>query len=176
MITLNLITYKIKKELTREKIFSIVNDILLIILFTVIVNGIFIFISHKILADNFEKIQKQRDLISIANQPFNLEVTEINNRMQKIKNIQDEYTKWSDILAEINNLIPSGIKIDQMQFNSLTNTFNISGKALLRADFLILKENLEKSKLFTEITSPLSNLLRDQDVQFSLDGKLNKNE
>jgi len=176
MITLNLITYKIKKELTREKIFSIVNDILLIILFTVIVNGIFIFISHKILADNFKKIQKQRDLISIANQPFNLEVTEINKRMQKIKNIQDEYTKWSDILAEINNLIPSGTKIDQMQFNSLTNTFNIFGKALLRADFLILKENLEKSKLFTEITSPLSNLLRDQDVQFSLDGKLNKNE
>jgi len=46
----------------------------------------------------------------------------------------------------------------------------------LRADFLILKESLEKSKLFTEITSPLSNLLRDQDVQFSLDGKLNKND
>ncbi|MFH1456873.1 MAG: hypothetical protein ABIF17_02020 [Patescibacteria group bacterium] len=176
MITLNLITDKIKKELRREKIFSIIHDILLIFLFTVTINSIFIFISYRILEDNFKKIQAQRDLISMTNQPFNMEVADINRRMQKIRNIQNEYTKWSDILYEINNLIPTGIKIEQMQLNSEANTFNITGTAILRANFLILKENLEKSKLFTEIQSPLSNLLRDHDIQFSLNAKLNKNE
>jgi Tfp pilus assembly protein PilN len=177
MITLNLTTEQIKKDLLSDKIFCLANDILLIILFTVVVNAIFVFISHKTLENNFKKIQAQHNLITLKNQPFDLEIAGINRDMDKIDKIQKQYTKWSEILAEINKLIPSGIKIKQMNLNALNKSFNVVATAELRSDFLIFKENLEKSELITDVVSPLANLLHDKNFEFSLDAKLQeKNE
>lgn len=176
MITLNLATKKIKKKVFREILLSLIKDVLLLILFAVLVNATFIFISHETLNKDFKRIKNQKNLIHMQNQPFNIEVAEINRRMTKINQIQKEYTKWSEKIIEVNRLIPNNIKISSIDFDKNTNKFLITGTARYRQDFINLKENLETSDIVVNISSPLSNLLHQEDLDFSLTGNLKQTE
>ncbi|MFH1610765.1 MAG: hypothetical protein ABIA91_02635 [Patescibacteria group bacterium] len=176
MITLNLATSKIKKKISREIIFSLVKDVLLLILFAVLTNATFIFISHEMLNKDFERIKNQKNLIRMHNQPFSIEVAEINRRMTKINKIQGAYTKWSEIIIKLNRIIPKDVKVSNMEFDKEKDKFLISGTAKYRQDFLNLKESLKKSNIVFDISSPLSNLLNQEDLNFSLTGSLTATE
>jgi hypothetical protein len=176
MITLNLATTKIKKKIFKEILFSLIKDVVLLILFAVLINATFIFISHEMLNKDFERIKSQKNLIQMHNQPFNIEVTAINSRMKKINQIQEEYTKWSEKIIEVNRLIPDNIKVSSIDFDKNTNKFLITGTAKYRQNFINLKENLESSDIVVNISSPLSNLLHQEDLDFSLTGDLKQTE
>lgn len=49
---------------------------------------------------------------------------------------------------------------------------SMSGHAATRGDLLDFEETLRASQRFYEITFPLSNITRDRDIQFSVQGKL----
>lgn len=176
MITLNLATKKIKKKIFKEILLSLVKDVVLLILFAVLINATFIFISREMLNKDFERIKSQKQLIHMHSQPFNIEVSEINRRMNKINQIQKEYTKWSETILELSRLIPNNVIISTIELNKTSDKFSIAGTAKYREDFISLKENLETSDIVFNLSSPLSNLLHQEDLKFSLSGNLKEQD
>lgn len=51
-------------------------------------------------------------------------------------------------------------------------TMGLSGHAATRAELLDFEERLRASDRFHEITFPLSNIVRERDIEFSMQGKL----
>lgn len=173
MLALNLINPNIKKEILKEKIISLIRDVLFLLLFITLINGLFLELSNHYLVENFREIKKQKEAIQIQNQPFNQDVSTINQKLKNISTIQNEYTKWSDFLVALNKNIPAGIVLNQFSFDKKNNFLELNGTAATRDDFLILKKQLEESNLIKNIKSPLTNLLYQTNVKFNLNGEIN---
>lgn len=88
------------------------------------------------------------------------------------------YTSFSnDIIAPILNEKTEGITIYEFYYTAIdqTNkTLSIRGDAVSRENLLTFVGQLEKTELFDKVDLPISNLLRGDDVAFSLDLKLKK--
>ncbi len=173
MLALNLIDPNIKKEILKEKIISLIKDVLFLLLFITLINGLFLEISNHYLIKNFEEIKKQKEAIQIQNQPFNQDVSIINQKLKNINIIQNEYTKWSSFLVALNKNIPAGIVLSQFSFDKKNNFLELNGTAATRDDFLIFKKQLEESNLVKNLKSPLTNLLYQNNVKFNLNGEIN---
>ena len=69
-------------------------------------------------------------------------------------------------------LMPSGVTLTGFDLNSPTNKLTLSGKATTRDTFLLFEKRLkEKTDVFSEVDSPLSNVLKPDNITFVL--KLN---
>lgn len=101
-------------------------------------------------------------------------IDRINKKLNRLKKIQDEYTKISPIVQELTKTIPEGVDLSVFNINIKDNAFEISGTSPDRQTLLILQDQLENSKTFTEVDSPLSNLLHKENITFRLTGKINQ--
>ncbi|EKE14285.1 MAG: hypothetical protein ACD_12C00591G0005 [uncultured bacterium] len=101
-------------------------------------------------------------------------IKEFNQKLKTIDEIQQKNINWPLFLDKFSKLIPSNINIQAMDFNSTNNTFNINGVARDRETLLGLQKNLKESELFSEVQSPVSNLLKKEDVNFTFNGKLSE--
>jgi len=173
IITLNLASYTSRKYLIKEKINILIKDVILMLLFIMLINSIYIFIAYTFLNKNYKEIKNLKESIQMHNQPFNQEIADINKKIKIIDGAQKDYVKWSEKIIQLNEIVPANIKLTRFKFDKNNNSFEIFGWALKRNDFLNFKENLEKNSMISELNSPLSNLLLQENINFSLNGKLN---
>jgi len=107
-------------------------------------------------------------------EPIDLEksVKNFNNLLININQIQSEYTNWTSELKNISSLVPPGVTLSSFVLQKNTSEFKFTGKAATRDALLNFKDSLENSDFFTEIQSPISNLLTKVNINFELSGKL----
>ncbi len=78
----------------------------------------------------------------------------------------------SSIEEQILKLRPSAISIRTISYDSASKTnperISIKGRAKSRSELLRFQKNLESSGLFKKVHSPISNLLQEIDLGFSL--------
>lgn len=77
---------------------------------------------------------------------------------------------WSHVLRAATELVPDGIRLSSIQATA-DGRMTISGTAATRDALLTMKDALEESPLFEEVTSPLSNILQKRDVKFDFELK-----
>ena len=77
----------------------------------------------------------------------------------------------SKILAELSGLENAQIKIRTITVAE-SGAVSITGNAATRKALLDFESALKASPYFTEITSPLSNIIRESNINFSIQGKL----
>jgi len=78
---------------------------------------------------------------------------------------------FADILMDTANTIPFGITLSNFAFESADGgafKIGLDGKAATRGDLINYVNNLRRIEKFASVESPLSNLLREQDVTFRL--------
>ena len=65
---------------------------------------------------------------------------------------------------------PEAVKIEIISFDKLAKIPKVSlqGKSPRREELLTFIENMEKEKLIKKVHSPITNILRDKDIEFSL--------
>lgn len=76
------------------------------------------------------------------------------------------------ILEEITRIVPTGVYLTNFSYQRETNQIKISGRADQREDFLLFQKNISEDALFTELESPLSNLLKQKEVDFNFSFKI----
>ena len=103
---------------------------------------------------------------------FSGTINQINEKITNLKGVQTDYIKWSAYLAEFSTLIPPEITLSELAVSQETNKIQIRGLAPLRDDFLALKSNLENSPLLENIDSPISNLIKREEINFELSASL----
>lgn len=177
MITLNLISPAQKAANNFRSNYSILRQIALIFLIAfVFVIGV-LFLAQALLQNKLEDLTENTLMLKQNiedEESIDLEksVDDFNKMVLTISKVQTEYTAWTKVLVDTASLVPSGVAIGSFTLNKETAEFRFTGRALTRDLLLQFKENLEGSGFFTEIQSPISNLLTKENVGFEFSGKL----
>lgn len=177
MISLNLLSPAKKKKLKERLTLHLLKNIsYIVVIFIVFMVGILLgtkFILERKLT-NIENEVNQTILTLPTGEevPLSSTIQEINKKIKFFEGIQKDCIKWSNYLADFTELIPENITLTQLSLNQESEEIQINGLALLRDDFLRFKNNLENSQILTELVSPVSNLIKREDVNFTLSGKM----
>lgn len=175
MITLNLLPPIQKIYIKQAGIYTALQNFLAIILIVAIIISFLLVGARIILQNNFYNLITHSSLSLNDTQGFDSKIRNVNEKLKVVQEIQNEFTKWSSFLIAVNDLVPENIQLNLLAINQEAKTISIEGNAKLRDDFLKFKENLQNSSLLSEIESPLSNLVKKQDIDFRITAKLNFN-
>lgn len=101
-----------------------------------------------------QSLDHQKDLIA----DFNL-------YLEKLNWVQKTQKNYSPVLAEIARIIPPGVRLNSLSIDE-TGLASLSGFAAQRTQVLALQDALEKSKLFSNLEKPLTNLTKQTNIDF----------
>lgn len=124
------------------------------------------------IASNQKKAQDEsifliREHLSLQNEAeISSLVSEINSKISLLGNNQKNARRASEILEKIIGIKTKKIKITSLSFDS--GKISIYGISETRTDLINFIENLKKEPAFLRVNSPLSNFLKEGNVEFSV--------
>ena len=74
----------------------------------------------------------------------------------------------SSYLEALSRHVPSGLRVEQLSYGGSDNKMELAGNATTRDIFLSFLSSLRTDASFPEVHSPVTNILRDKDVDFIL--------
>lgn len=176
MISLNLLPRERKeifrwRQYTKKVISNGIKTIFLLICFSVPLGAINFYLAEEIKTLNVqnelsEKTESMRQLNSIEKS-----FKEINNAFVKINKISENQIYWGDVFSKIISSIPPNIQIFSLQVEP-DGAFAITGNAKMREDVLELEKRFKNSADFTDIQTPLDNLIKREDINFKFSGNI----
>jgi len=166
MITLNLLDPKRKNNYLFRRILLTIQKGIEVIFFFVLLIGITFSISQYYLEKNLQEVAQQNTFINQNIGEFNQEISRINLQLRKIQEIQDQYLAWTPALLEITKTIPENVKLKSLKINKEAKLVDLQGLAKKRDDLLQLKNNLKNIHFVEKVESPLSNLLKKENIDF----------
>ncbi len=172
-ISLNLLSPQQKEYLKYERAYFYVRTVMwLMIIFTITISSLLL-IARLMLQDNYATVLTTTAMVNNKNTVIDHEIANLNKTLMEMEKIQSDFIKWSNIIIDINSVIPENIEVTYLNLEQKNRLFNLHGKALRREDFLNLKSALEKLPYLEELSSPLTNLLLRENVSFEFSGKIN---
>lgn len=179
MITLNLLPSKLKKEIESKKanVWVVGMFILSFVIFGLTVE--LLFATKKLLSNNLESLQEQYDAFeqyfdSERNQEIEEKINIVNKMFVDIDKIQKGRTSWSKIMVEFTSLMPSGVKLYELNIDKSENQVIIKGFAETREGLLKFEESLKNFKYFEETDLPSSFLIEPKNIPFEIKANLNQ--
>lgn len=173
MLTLNLVSAGQKKEIKLRHIYGLVKTIDLTLVIITITIAVILLIAKMILQLNFNNIVEQTTLVTRTNQGYNNNVREINNKLNFIKKIQDEFIPWSNLIKNLAEITPADISLHQIKISSPEQTIKITGRAGLRSSLLNFKDKMAAAAYFKDIEFPIKDILEKENIDFEINAKLN---
>ncbi|MBU0963477.1 hypothetical protein KKC06_00350 [Patescibacteria group bacterium] len=176
MISFNLLGHEEKNSLRKLKVYYIIKHISFLAISLVLIISITLYFNYLLLNNENESLDENIEgEISLLEQEkiTSIEDTieELNQQLVLIEGIQAEYIEWSGFIDKSSSIIPDGIVLSSIKFDAINKKFTISGKALTRENLLELNENFENFVFFTKIVSPISNLIKKENIDFQILGE-----
>ena len=101
-------------------------------------------------------------------------IRDANNNLDQLTKLDLARTSNFKIIEELIYLLPPNIKLNSLSLNRANNQGSLAGHADQRQDLLTLKANLENSDYFKQIDLPLNNILKENNIDFSLSFSLSQ--
>jgi Tfp pilus assembly protein PilN len=86
------------------------------------------------------------------------QVLKLNQNIKEIKTIRGQQYKWSEVLLEIGQVMPSQVQLNSVEIERGTGKVVILGRAEDRDMVIETWSRLKKSEMFTDVNFPLPNL------------------
>lgn len=176
MLRLNLLSEEAKKEIKYKRLYSLIIRVDLMLLTGAIFLAIIFTGSQLVLKNNYDEFYNQEALIKFGSQDYDQKIREINEKLKTISQIQKEYVSTSALIKELTDRIPDGVFLNYIKADIAGQSLKIIGQAKRRENFLSLKTELSKSPVFTEIDSPLQNILQKENIDFEMNIRLDLNK
>lgn len=106
---------------------------------------------------------------------FEGEIEQTNQKLQQIYALQRDLKRLTPVLENLANLIPDGVYLTGLSYQKNDSQITLIGQADTREQFLVFQKNLGESPRFSDLSSPISNLLRQRDINFNLTFKVKDN-
>jgi Tfp pilus assembly protein PilN len=171
MIVLNLIPTNKKRELYLTQIYLVTKYLIILILLLANTVAIILLLTKLILQNYFAEVVNQTTLTTQYANTFNRDLKGFNQKLFTVEKIQKEYISWLDFIINFSQLIPKDIGLYNLTLNE--NKILINGFAKTRDQLLALEGNLKKSEIFSEVIVPLENLLKKENIDFTLKAAIN---
>ena len=172
MLKLNLLPPHDKKDLELAKLSRLIASLavwflIFLIIFTLLLVSTYFSLSIF--------LEEQRKLIEVRqSDPKMQEILEIEEKIKQTNQIvkqvclkQEEMILWTPILEKMAKLVPSGIYLTNFSYQTTDNQIILNGWANQRENLLDFQESLEEDSFFEEVEAPLSNLIKQKDIDFS---------
>lgn len=172
MLTINLISHGLKKEIKLRHIYTLLKNVNSIIFIIILFSSIALTISKGLIQENFNRIVDETTLITKNSQGYNQKVKEINTKLNGISKIQDEYIPWSYFLETIALNTPNDLKFNSINISQSDKTIKITGYSATRASLLDFKAFMENDKSFKNVDFPLKNIMQKNDINFAINANL----
>ncbi|MBU3925337.1 PilN domain-containing protein [Patescibacteria group bacterium] len=176
MISLNLLPPERKeifrwRQYVKKTILNGIRLIFLLICFFVPLFAINIYLLGEInildaQIDSYEKTENIHQLNSMEKS-----FKEINSALVKINKINEGQIYWISVFEKITTITPPNIQIFSLQIET-DGGFVIVGNAKTREDVLEFGKRLKNSSDFSDIQTPLDNLIKSDDIDFKFMGKI----
>jgi Tfp pilus assembly protein PilN len=178
MLTTNLLPQKEQKAVRLEKIrrtvifFTIgIAAILSIGIILLIPSYLLIFIEQQE-SERSRILEEQASDDTNASEIFSQ--VQMANRVKKsLQKISQKTSKASLIADNIFIHTSPALVVQQLDIQN-QGAITIRGRANTRRDLLAFEQLIRESGLFQDISSPLSNIIRDVDITFNIEGQLQK--
>ncbi|MDX1607844.1 MAG: hypothetical protein R3251_01415 [Candidatus Spechtbacterales bacterium] len=172
MISFNFLPTQQRQKLKTEIFTRLFWAFSIAVIFWAVVFGIVIFTAIQYLSiqglaveERVERISSQEKTIEA--EKTEQEINEFNGLLSRITNIQKNNPHNAiDILEKIAEVVPAGAELTDLSFNAQTGRLFINGHANLRTQVLAMQNSLENDETFSSVESPLSNLLKAEDINF----------
>lgn len=125
--------------------------------------SLFIFLkTQSLLIETKQNDEEIQNLIEIEEN-----IKQANEQINKVHLKQKELIIWTPILEELSQIVPRGIYMTGFYYQTNTDQISISGWADRRETLLSFQKSLEESPCFIEVQSPLANLIKQDNINFS---------
>ena len=172
MLKLNLLPPQDKKDLELAKLSRLIASLAVWFLIFLIIFTLFLvstYFSLSIL------LAEQKKLIGIRqSDPKTQDVLKIEEKIKRTNQIvkqvyskQQEMILWTPLLEEMTKIVPSGIYLTNFSYQATDNQITLNGWANWRENLLYFQESLKENSFFKEVEAPLSNLIKQRDIDFS---------
>lgn len=94
-------------------------------------------------------------------------IKEINFEMERIVQKQKELFLWTPLLEDLAKIVPRGVVLTGVSYSPSNKRISLNGLAESRENVLLFQEALEKNKSCAEVEAPLSNLLKQKEINFT---------
>lgn len=162
-----------KKESLRRFIVVLGSGFLLLILIKITLSlSLFSYLVflEKNMSDQLISVEKLAQLKTIDK--LETEAKEINRLLSILQNAQEKSHIFSDNVSQVLEILPSSVKINSFRFKKNNDEpkpeITLMGEAATRTGLLIFVEKLEANIRFKKVTLPVSNLLTNKDIDFSI--------
>jgi len=174
MITLNLLSPDKKQSLRLTETYQTIKNLIILILLLTIITAIVLLVTKLALQNHFTRIVSESTLTIKYVSFFSQDIKEFNKQLKAVENIQSEHIAWTNFFISFAQLVPDNIGLDNLTINE--NKILITGFAKTRDDLIEFQNNIKNSSLFSEVTVPLENLLKKDDVDFDIKANINLEE
>ncbi len=167
MITLNLLPYSKRKEIEIKKGSRLV-------LFLFVAVSFFFFLTVALILVHFSLAKQINNLkFKAVSGEIKNQLASLNKKVSVLEQIQDKFFLYSDSLVDFAVLVPYGVTIEEMTISKTDGVINVKGTASARDDLIQFKKNLDESERFSEVKSPIENILSEEHINFQITAKIN---
>lgn len=136
----------------------------------VLMGGLWVLQSH------FNDLVAQLTIVTNQQTTKNTKMKEINTVLRRVEQIQAEHMSWVPRMADLAQMTPAGIVINNAQLDRNNNTYTLSGSALTRDTLLHFEQQLESLPYVEEVQVPLSQLIEKEDIRFTITAQLEETD
>jgi Tfp pilus assembly protein PilN len=175
MIELNLLPPEEKQEIAGQKAFrkALISgslSLIFVLIFLAILSSIWLY--SLIQLRSIQGIAKELEATP-QNQAFGdikKQIDDINQKLQSFSKLKSQEKDYSFYLEKLIELANPSIKFSSVSFDG--SKVSLSGQALTREALLAFKDALGGSSFFQNINTPLSNFLKQNNIDFTFSFEL----
>ncbi len=101
-----------------------------------------------------------------------LRIQQANRMAQTVVQHEANRPKFSPLFASVLRAVPSGVRVDALEYRAKARGLDIVGFAPSREHLLSFLRNLEANPRLGRVSSPVANLVRGTDISFSIAAEL----
>lgn len=164
-LLLNLLPPQKKAELRSAFLYSFLQTMVLLVLIGVSVGSFSLLSARFIMKKNLSDVSRRNAPETQEFKSVSETIKSINTHMTRLELLNGQFNDWSRLLLAVEGAVPPGVVINQLAV-SQAGVVTMSGNGATRDSVLALRRNLEANPLFSNVQSPLSNILQRTDVKF----------
>jgi hypothetical protein len=168
MLHLNLLSPRQKKEVEWRHVYEMIKRSGLVLFTFLVLASILFWVAGLMLRNTLNETVDRTSSVPQKYRQDQLGV-DLDNRLQGISRIQDNFIPWSGFIEDISKYSNQGIIFRSIEIIREQEKINIKGNADTRSALLDFKQNLEESEKFDKIVFPIDNILKKEDVDFNIE-------
>ena len=176
MLTTNLLPLEAKKEIRLEESRRVVILLSVFLVVDLIAASLLLLPSYLALVIERRGLEDSRRIEEEASLKLGIKEKVVSARrvasvVNAVKNYTVKPSGISTLLAEFLQSSGQGVAVSFLSVKK-TGEFTLIGRATTRKDLLGFEQRLREGRKFEDLSSPLSNIIRETDINFSLQGRL----